>query len=53
MITAIQTVYLQSYYFLYIYHITKNIKKIAKSKLHRDTVKSFVEDFYHIQNSYS
>ncbi|GBC01173.1 hypothetical protein RclHR1_40990001 [Rhizophagus clarus] len=31
----------------------ENVKKKAKYKLHGDMVKSFIEDFYHMRNSYT
>ncbi len=45
--------YLKTHHLLYIYHIFKNMKKKAKSKLYGEMVKSFVEDFYHMRNSYN
>ena len=53
MVVAIQVVYPETRHLLCIYHIVENVKKKAKSKLHGEMVKSFVEDFYHMQNSYN
>ncbi|GBC53877.1 protein FAR1-RELATED SEQUENCE 5-like [Rhizophagus irregularis DAOM 181602=DAOM 197198] len=52
-IAAIRVIYPQTQHLLCIYHIVENVKKKAKSKLHGDSVKKFVEDFYHMRNSYS
>ncbi|CAG8854307.1 35963_t:CDS:2, partial [Gigaspora margarita] len=51
-IAAIQTIYSQTHHLLCIYFIAENIKK-AKSKLHGDMVKNFVNDFYRIRNSHN
>ncbi len=53
MVAAIQIVYPKTRHLLCIYHIVENVKKKAKSKLHGEMVKSFVEDFYHMRNSYN
>jgi len=53
MVAAIQVVYPETRHLLCIYHIIENVKKKAKSKLHGEMVKSFVEDFYHMRNSYN
>jgi hypothetical protein len=53
MLAAVQVIYLQTYHLLCIYHITENIKKKAKALLRNDMVQNFIEDFYHIRNSYS
>ena len=45
--------YSETHHLLCIYHISENVKKKAKSKLHGKIVKSFVEDFYHMRNSYN
>jgi hypothetical protein len=38
---------------LYIYHIIENVKRKVKSKLRVNLVVKFVDDFYHMKNSYS
>ncbi|EXX51956.1 hypothetical protein RirG_257290 [Rhizophagus irregularis DAOM 197198w] len=38
---------------LCIYHIAENIKKKAKALLRNDMVQNFIEDFYHMRNSYT
>lgn len=53
MIAAIQVVYPGTRHLLCIYHIIENVKKKAKSKLHGEMIKSFIEDFYHMRNSYN
>ncbi|CAG8646177.1 13582_t:CDS:1, partial [Gigaspora margarita] len=50
MLAVVQVIYSQAHYLLCIYHI--GIKK-TKSKLSRDKIKSFIEDFYCMHNSYS
>ncbi len=52
-IAVIQVVYPETHYLLCIYQLFKNMKKKAKSKLHDKMIKSFVKDFYHMQNSYN
>ena len=53
MVTAIQVIYPETRHLLCIYHIVENVKKKTKSKLHGEMIKSFVEDFYHMRNSYN
>ncbi|HKQ22499.1 MAG TPA: hypothetical protein VJS91_10700 [Nitrososphaeraceae archaeon] len=53
MIAAVHVVYPQTRHLLCIYHIIENIKKKARSKLHGEMAKSFIEDFYHMRNSYT
>jgi transposase-like protein len=53
MLAAVQVVYPQTRHLLCIYHIMENIKKKAKALLRSDMVKNFIEDFYHMRNSYS
>src|SRR5256885_14321288 len=48
MIAAVQTMYPQTQHLLYIYHISENIKKKAKAKLHGEMINNFVQDFYHM-----
>lgn len=45
---AIQIIFLQTRHLLYIYHITKNIKKKARSKLHDEIAQNFIKDFYYM-----
>jgi hypothetical protein len=52
-IAAIQVVYPQAYHLLCIYYIIENVKRKAKSKLRGNLVAKFVDDFYHMRNSYS
>ena len=52
-IAAIQVIYPQAYHLLCIYHIVENVKRKAKSKLRGNSVTKFVDDFYHMRNSYS
>ncbi|GET50254.1 protein FAR1-RELATED SEQUENCE 5-like [Rhizophagus irregularis DAOM 181602=DAOM 197198] len=53
MLAAVQVVYPQTRHLLYIYHIAENIKKKAKALLRNDMVQNFIEDFYHMRNSYT
>ena len=53
MMAAIQVVYSETYHLLCIYYLFENVKKKAKFKLYDEMVKSFVENFYHIWNSYN
>ncbi|CAG8748626.1 7319_t:CDS:2, partial [Racocetra fulgida] len=53
MLAAVQLVYPKTRHLTCIYHIGENIKKKAKSKLHGDSIKSFIEDFYRMHNSHS
>lgn len=57
-LAIIATVYIMIYLqichlLLCIYHISVNIKKKAKFKLHDDMAKTFAKDFYHMKNSYT
>jgi hypothetical protein len=52
-IAAVQMTYPQTQYLLCIYHITENVKKKAKSKLHGGMIDNFIEDFHHMRNSYT
>lgn len=49
MIAAIQITYPQTQHLM----CTENIKKKAKSKLHGKIINNFIEDFYHMRNSYT
>ncbi|CAB4416816.1 unnamed protein product [Rhizophagus irregularis] len=53
MLAAVQVVYPQTCHLLCIYHIAENIKKKAKALLRNDMVQNFIEDFYHMRNSYT
>jgi transposase-like protein len=53
MIAAVQKIYLQTRHLLCIYHITENVKKKAKSKLHGEMINNFIGNFHHICNSYT
>ncbi|CAB5113758.1 unnamed protein product [Rhizophagus irregularis] len=53
MLAAVQIVYPQTRHLLCIYHIAENIKKKAKALLCNDMVQNFIEDFYHMRNSYT
>ncbi|CAB4425288.1 unnamed protein product [Rhizophagus irregularis] len=53
MLAAVQVVYPQTRHLLCIYHIAENIKKKAKALLRNDMVQNFIEDFYHMRNSYT
>jgi hypothetical protein len=52
-IAAVQMTYPQTRHLLCIYHISENVKKKAKSKLHGEMINNFVGDFYHMRNSYT
>ncbi|CAG8751935.1 473_t:CDS:2 [Cetraspora pellucida] len=52
-IPRLKVVYPQTQHLLCIYHIGENIKKKAKSKLHGNAVKNFVNDFYRMRNSFT
>ncbi|CAB5190655.1 unnamed protein product [Rhizophagus irregularis] len=53
MLGAVQMTYSQTRHLLCIYHITENVKKKAKSKLRGEIINNFIEDFYHMRNSYT
>ncbi|EXX50615.1 hypothetical protein RirG_269120 [Rhizophagus irregularis DAOM 197198w] len=53
MIAAVQNTYPQTRHLLCIYHITENVKKKAKSKLHGEMINNFIGDFHHMRNSYT
>jgi hypothetical protein len=53
MIAAVQITYPQTQHLMCIYHITENVKKKAKSKLRGEMINNFIEDFYHMRNSYT
>ena len=53
MIAAVQTMYPQTQHLLCIYYISENIKKKAKAKLCGEMINNFIQDFYHMRNSYT